>query len=166
MRESEITPELIELSKRAKELGFLQGVTSIKEGDWLCDSVSQEILLVTEIRHHVFISAPPKISIEAVNIEDDNNSVIYDDPYDYTLILSFSRCLEWLRERAWELRTLQERTHRQKGFERWHIEIIKVHPKMSSMKHHYMDNAKTHHEAIAKSICRILEENKDATTKR
>lgn len=152
MRRSEITPELIELSKRAKELGFLQGVTSIKEGDWLCDSVSQEILLVTEIRHHVFISAPPKISIEAVNIEDDNNSVIYDDPYDYTLILSFSRCLEWLKEKEWLIRT----------------DVGKDRNCTIFMQSTYVQffKAKTHHEAIAKSICRILEENKDTTTKR
>jgi len=152
MRRNEITPELIEFSKRAKKLGFPQDVEC---GDFVCyinTYGNREISVVTKT-----------VSSKTFWL-GDGSYILPED--EWFLILSFSRCLEWLRERAWELRTLQERTHRQKGFERWHIEIIKVHPKMFSMKHHYMDNAKTHHEAIAKSICRILEENKDATTKR
>jgi len=66
MRRAEITPELIELSKKAKELGFPQDV---ERGDWVCDVTDDELYL-----------------IETLKEEGD------------ALILSFSRCLEWLRE--------------------------------------------------------------------
>lgn len=154
MRRNEITPELIEFSKRAKKLGFPQDVESIKEGDWLCDSVSQEILLVTEIQHHVFISAPPTISIEAVNIDDDNNSVIYDDPYDYTLILEFSRCLEWLLLHNYCVQMEAPLTPVGEYF------VYYQQDRYGESDIDDCESAKTHHEAIAKAVVKILEGKK------
>ena len=93
MRESEITPELIEFSKKAKELGFPQDV---ENGDWVVMDNGLPELVGT-----YYIAQQKKALSDRL-----------------CLILSFSRCLEWLRGKEWELRTLRESTYRQKGFER------------------------------------------------
>ena len=75
MRRNEITPELIELNKRAKELGFPQ---VMEKGDWYCVQVGDLRVL------HLAINKTPYI----------------EDFYDAWLILSFSRCLEWFVSRS------------------------------------------------------------------
>ena len=75
-----ITPELIDLSKRAKELGFPQDVV---EGDWLIvDGISE-----------------PYLCGEDYDVEEDGiyiDGTMLCETKEYVLILSFSRCLEWL----------------------------------------------------------------------
>ena len=85
MRESEITELLKELSKRAKELGFPQDV---KEGDWIWDEDSNIIFV-----YAITDDTQKKI----VNLRGMNN---------YTLILEFSRCLTFLRERGYWFRSV------------------------------------------------------------
>jgi len=123
MRKSEITPELIELSKRAKELGFPQDV---ERGDWVCDVTDDELYL-----------------IETLKEEGD------------ALILSFSRCLEWLRGKD--------------GIDGISVDEDKLN-KRSICEMEFRDvydgcqtEAKTHHEAIAKAVVKILEEKNDVT---
>jgi len=75
MRESEITKELIELSKRAKELGFPQDV---EEGDW-----------------YGYMTYPDELFVLGKNemicgVETEETKLY--------LILEFSRCLEWLAD--------------------------------------------------------------------
>ena len=86
MRRSEITPELIELSKRAKELGFPQNV---EEGDWVAINIPESGWLVE------LFDATWAISINGGNIFRLWEDGSYEE---YFLILEFSRCLEWLRE--------------------------------------------------------------------
>ena len=76
MRRKEITTRLIELSERAKEVGFSQDV---KEGDW--EAWDDGLANVTI---HL-IKTPNKLG---------------DGEF---LILSFSRCLSWLLERSWHV---------------------------------------------------------------
>ena len=137
MRRKERTEELIELSKKAKKLGFPQDV---EEGDWLYDIEYGGIVLVDRMSCHV----------GAVGI-GDGYPAVYDSPDEYFLIPSFSRCLEWLSERHWCLVSLQGwgdgyqiklTLYHQEG--KWHENIVL--------------RGKTHHEAIAKAVCRILEE--------
>ena len=75
MRKSEITPELIELSKRAKELGFPQDV---EEGDWY---------------GYVTYADEPFVlgKNEMISAVETEETKLY-------LILSFSRCLAWLEK--------------------------------------------------------------------
>ena len=82
MRRSEITPELIELSKRAKELGFPQDV---EEGDWVgyC-----KIGFNFERKYFFKHVQTNKQAIKLNNSKQKN----------HFLILSFSRCLEWLED--------------------------------------------------------------------
>ena len=47
MRKSEITPELIKLSKKAKDLGFPQDV---ERGDWVCDVTDDELYLIETLK--------------------------------------------------------------------------------------------------------------------
>ena len=90
MRRSEITPELIELSKRAKELGFPQ---DIEQGDWIfceCKDIPDQ---------------PRGYGLECIWDEhpDIGSEDLIKSDTD-CLILSFSRCLEWLVKRSWILR--------------------------------------------------------------
>ena len=77
VRRSEITPELIELSKRAKELGFPQDV---EEGDWV------------KPYEYIVLFNPMSMCIEGEIIRYANG-LICDN---WFLILSFSRCEEFL----------------------------------------------------------------------
>jgi len=70
MRRSEITDELIRLSKLAKELGFPQ---DMDKGDWYLGGDKKTLELIETTGYFLIGS---------------------------TLILSFSRCLEWLREQG------------------------------------------------------------------
>ena len=81
MRRADITPELIELSKRAKELGFPQDV---EKGDWYGYVTYTDELFV--------LGAGEMIC----GVETEETKLY--------LILSFSRCLEWLVKRSWILR--------------------------------------------------------------
>ena len=89
MRNSEITPELIELSRRAKELGFPQDV---EEGDWVVeDEYSQNIYC---------LRSPTVYPDGSIDDEYDNCDIRFKARADHWfLTLSFSRCLEWLQER-------------------------------------------------------------------
>jgi len=120
MRRNEITPELIELSKRAKELGFPQDV---ERGDWVCDVTDDELYL-----------------IETLKEEGD------------VLILSFSRCLEWLREMGWKY-IVHAWEHEEIYVSLYHDETKKCIPEGAR---EYPE--KTHHEAIAKAVVKMLEE--------
>ena len=129
MRRGEITPELIELSKRAKELGFPQGV---EEGDWYLTN------LFTDMKD------------KGSNFEQNLNLMLAVTKgkllgkHEY-LILTFSRCLEWLKEKEWLIRT----------------DVGKDHDCTIFMQSPYVQffKAKTHHEAIAKAVVKTLEEN-------
>ena len=128
MRKSEITPELIELSKRAKELGFSQnedGFQIAEDGEWAIDTFDDELLLI-----------------------DGRGGVIEEGDI---LILSFSRCLEWLREQGWIISHAHEYlfTTSKKAA---------VVFKTLDEAHYMRGEAKTHHEAIAKAVVKILEE--------
>jgi len=79
MRRNEITPELIELSKLAKELGFPQ---SVEEGDWYYSRLYEDVL-----------------DEENIIVTHCGGKMLAASGGDEFLILSFSRCLEWLRER-------------------------------------------------------------------
>ena len=85
MRRSEITPELIELSKRAKELGFPQDV---EEGDSLWASTYYPILF-----------GGRRMFAKDGRIYLKTKSPVCIAP-TYCLILSFSRCLEWLESES------------------------------------------------------------------
>ena len=91
MRRSEITKELIELSKRAKELGFPQDV---EEGDWIC--------YIERETNHLYLLTCPEIRNGYLSEEDykgNYNLHVYKD--SWFLILSFSRCMEWLRGKGY-----------------------------------------------------------------
>ena len=68
------------------------------------------------------------------------------------LILSFSRCLEWLRERDWYATLFNY--HKEIGGAMVEMAYIKKAEKVKRVR----IDAKTHHEAIAKVCIRILEE--------
>ena len=87
MRRSEITPELIELSKRAKELGFPQDV---ERGDWVLDEDKGILLCVTNV----------PLACHEFDAQNDNYFKNFEKEDDWFFILSFSRCLEWLREQG------------------------------------------------------------------
>jgi len=112
MRRSEITDELIRLSKLAKELGFPQ---DMDKGDWYLGGDKKTLELIETTGYFLIGS---------------------------TLILSFSRCLEWLNKAKYGV-TL--------GFNTfiWDQYIFFVGTQSS--------RAKTHHEAIAKAVCKVLE---------
>jgi len=74
MRKHEITDELVQLSKLAKELGFPQDV---EEGDWACEQDDFAFLIDLDIK-------------KMIDYKEDRRLALMG----YTLILSFSRCLE------------------------------------------------------------------------
>ena len=125
MRRSEVTPELIELSKRAKELGFPQDV---EEGDWV------------KPYEYIVLFNPMSMCIEGEIIRYANG-LICDN---WFLILSFSRCLEWLQKEKYGV-NLAFNTFI------WDQYIFFVGTQSS--------RAKIHHEAIAKAVVKILEKN-------
>ena len=139
MRRNEITPELIELSKKAKELGFPQ---DFEQGDWIyCECKDIE-------------DYPHGLGLENVWSEHpDIDSDIWKKSDTDWLILSFSRCLEWLNNRksksiaelyrngSWDT-PLSKRTYCCRVYF-WNRQIS--------------EHAKTHHEAIAKAVCKIME---------
>jgi len=119
MKKSEITPELIQLSKRAKELGFPQDV---EMGDWYgYVTYTDELFLLGKD--------------EMIHGVETEETKLY-------LILSFSRCLEWLNKEKYGV-TLGLNTFI------WDQYIFFVGTQSS--------RAKTHHEAIAKAVVKILE---------
>ena len=134
MRRSEITPELIELSKRAKELGFPQVV---EEGDWVHYHVGRKKQIVL---------------VDKSMLDEFKYANIWLE--EYTLILSFSRCLDWLREKGWWLSDSRHCLSEDEGGHwRYFVEVKKEQPYRCKMC-----DAKTHHEAIAKAVIKILEE--------
>lgn len=129
MRRSEITEELIEFSKRAKELGFPQDV---EEGDW-----------------YGYMTYTDEIFLLASNERLIGRKIKETETF---LILSFSRCLEWFRE---------------KGAYTWLIGVddFSENQNATIYLHTYLGNQIietkqiTHHEAIAKAVVKILEES-------
>ena len=126
MRKSEITPELIELSKKAKELGFPQDV---EEGDWIYIPHNKTLMhIIDDGRINLLF---------IIELQDNWHS-----------ILSFSQCLEWLKER---------------GVVR--VDIVETERKVTLWvvfekgldKSLLKPDGKTHHEAIAKAVVKILE---------
>ena len=120
MRKSEITPELIELSKRAKELGFPQIVCV---GDWY------------------------EINGKPVLCNYAHGTLRGFNPEEHSLILSFSRCLEWLWERGWKIITSSYPEYTR----------VTVGRKDGSINPEITKIATSHHEAIAKAVVKILE---------
>ena len=88
MRKGEITPELIELSKRARRVGFPQ---NIRPGDWIIVGGQSALVTAMTPKEVVFTSTRPCYT---GGIPDSWAR----KPRAATLILSFSRCLAWLRE--------------------------------------------------------------------
>ena len=122
MRRNEITPELIELSKRAKELGFPQDV---ERSDWVIKKWKSGLHRISFV---------------------GNIKAFRQQNLDYALILSFSRCLEWLENKS-------------KG------EMIGLDPNNFIHGHWIMGiktktyRGKNIHEAGAKAVVMKLEEN-------
>ena len=123
MRRNEITPELIELSKRAKTLGFPQDVD---EGDWTylkTDAFGENLILVTAI----------------------HNNTLCEKEF---LILSFSRCLEWLEERFDGIQILRKGNLRTLWMRKNHDYDYKK----------YIQGKMSRDELGAKAVVKILEE--------
>ena len=136
MRCSEITPELTELSKKAKALGFPQ---DIEEGDWGNIEDSNGKFFVTLLTED-YMNCP----------ELENNDF---------LILSFSRCLEWLQE-DWFLWSAQEHNTDRETFGVMVTRAVESGVFVWSddcPEHCIYTKAKAHHEAIAKAVVKILE---------
>ena len=132
MRKSEITDELIALSKRAKELGFPQ---DLQEGDWYWCNSDQRCYVIDELSYE-----------EEQAINDS------DYPEDF-LILTFSTCLAWLRGQGYEyIDCLYD------GYDtNWSFFAGQIDEERCMKKDHFT-KAKTHHEAIAKCVIKVLEE--------
>ena len=144
MRRSEITSELIDLSKLAKELGFPQDV---EEGDFVCyinAYGNREISVVTKA-----------ISSKAFWL-GDGSYILEED--NWFLILSFSRCLAFLRERGWHIAELGECKSGDMDIlitndpYAWDSFTVFDHDSP-----HIGEEGKTHHKAIAKAVVKILE---------
>jgi len=138
MRRNEITSELIELSKRAKELGFPQDV---EEGDFVCyinAYGNRETSVVTK----VISSKTFWLGDGSYLLEEDN----------WFLILSFSCCLEWLKKEGYLYLDafLDDGIH-------WHLFSGQIEYDRTIKKDSF-GKAKTHHEAIAKAVVKILED--------
>ena len=90
MRRSEITKELIELSKRAKELGFPQNV---EEGDWVFEHDYVETK---------YCLRNPSVSSKGTLRDKYTDGIIriHVEADYWFLILEFSRCLEWLENKS------------------------------------------------------------------
>jgi len=138
MRESEITPELTELSKRAEELGFPQ---DIEGGDYACIKFDR-------------LGWQPQLFGGDMEIQDGRVYFYSTDGFyfEWFLILSFSRCLEWLREKGWRFVGWSDPWPDDEN-QNLEIEI------MQGSEGRWED-AKTHHEAIAKAVVKILKEKK------
>ena len=133
MRRADITPELIELSKRAKELGFPQDV---EKGDWYGYVTYTDELFV--------LGAGEMIC----GVETEETKLY--------LILSFSRCLEWLRGKFRDMH-LDSLVY---GKSKWEFDVCDPLDKIKYENIGFEGrnaNAKTHHEAIAKAVVKILE---------
>ena len=125
-----ITPELIELSKRAKGLGFPQDV---EEGDWVHSTdgrvnTDDELLCISDYLYE--------------DLEEGELAI--ENP---TLILEFSRCLEWFQEKfgSVEVYTFGKELG---WYFNWGDKTERKH-------------SGTHHEAIAKAVCKILSEGQE-----
>ena len=133
MRKSEITPELIDLSKRAKELGFPQ---AIEEGDFGN---------IEDTNGKFFITLLTEDYMNCPKLENND-----------FLIPSFSRCLEWLRERGYQIEL------RHYGAECWYLfELIENDTEKQEDVTVDEQEGETHHEAIAKAVCKILSEGQE-----
>jgi len=129
MRRSEISKELIELSKRAKELGFPQDVD---EGDWGN---------IQDYHGKFFITL----------ITEEYTAYPYLGKNDF-LILSFSRCLSWLKLQDNGVCNDFVLISADEGY--W------IERANAQDEDDIFPLAKTHHEAISKAVCKILEEEK------
>jgi len=156
MRRSEITPELIRLSELAKALGFPQ---SVFDGDYFAALSTKEGYNNTRAE----IYKEPRIFM-AHNMDggryytyastEECGSVFSENPFetcvpdDWFLILSFSRCLEWLEEQH-------------------HPKVLGLTLEANNFIHgHWILSIKTKshrgeniHEAIAKAVLKRLENN-------
>ena len=154
MRKSEITPELIELSKKAKEIGFPQDV---EEGDWVHDSERNEVLLFG--KDCFSDDAPYDGVVGRLKTHDFRGYVNgYIEKEHWFLILSFSRCLEWLRDAKYTLMCL--RSDLFTGTDNnCRIELFNYETRGNPMTEprRILRGGKTHHEAIAKAVIKILE---------
>jgi len=133
MRRSEITEKLIALSKKAKELGFPQDV---EEGDYVClETDEMNTYLLTAKQATIF-------------------------PTREFLILTFSRCLSWLQERGWNAIQFGRRyDETQLEMSIFHDNFYEKKEQPKEMWKHLIETkAETHHEAIAKAVCQVLEE--------
>ena len=140
MRKSEITPELIELSKKAKEMGFPQDV---EEGDWYFNPTWKDM----KNRG----SSPEKILNTILAPYGDEKLGKHE-----FLILEFSRCLEWLRGQGYQL---EMRHYGAKTY--YLIEIILFDKEKQEDVTEDEQEGETHHEAIAKAVCKILSEGQE-----
>ena len=160
MRRSEITQELIELSRRAKELGFPQ---SVFNGDYFAvlstrDGDNNTVAEIYKEPHIFMAHNMDGGRYYTYASPEECGSVFSENPFEdcvpdvWFLILEFSRCLEWLKKQFglinlgtiewgdWFVVDLYDRYNRTK--------------KPIDSENH---KAKTHHEAIAKAVVKILE---------
>jgi hypothetical protein len=132
MRRSEITPELIELSKRAKELGFPQDIVY---ADWY----------IREDKHYKSGYSNPLLWVwQGQEPKPELKEAIF-------LILSFFRCLEWLRRKGYgaKFEFIPKRSRCE----------IAIHS--SNITIAVDSKATSGHEAIAKAVVKILEGDND-----
>ena len=114
-----------ELENLSKRAKELCFPQNVKEGDWV--SIKGWLILVTKS--------------------------FMTDEVDYTLILSFSRCLEWLKGKGWRLEQLEDGGA---PGNKWCIGMVKRANKHPDYRQ--IHGGKTHHEAICKAVVKILEE--------
>lgn len=135
-----MTDDLIELSKRAKELGFPQEPL---RGNWIQyhDDVGNEQYAVVQV-------CMPDERLWL----DDGWEIEWED--EWHLILTFDICVEWLREMGvWSCNVAT-------GSIRFDFtEVIKSDDPIQEhgMGRRIGTNGNTHHEAIAKCVNKILE---------
>ena len=141
MRRSEMTPELIKLSKRAKELGFPQDV---EEGD---------LVVEHEYGQNIYRLRYPTVYKDgSIDDEDDNRDIRFQARSDHWfLIMEFSRCLEWLREQGcytWLV-----------GFTEKDTKPLFVHVYRGNEI--FEGEGKSIEECGAKAVCKILSEGQE-----
>ena len=158
MRRSEITQELIELSRRAKELGFPQ---SVFNGDYFAvlstrDGDNNTVAEIYKEPHIFMAHNMDGGRYYTYASPEECGSVFSENPFEdcvpdvWFLILEFSRCLEWLRGKGWLAIDLFEDP--QPNRRDYYVEF------KTPIEGTWVNGrSKTHHEAIAKAVVKILE---------
>lgn len=143
MRKSEITDELIALSKKAKELGFPQDV---ENGDYIQHGNETKLVLCE-------VDANLGELREPCCIDWKHHISTLSNQEDWFLILSFSTCLAWLREKGYlYFDCLNHPDGTWSG--------IVAHPPKGK-EDFVIKPSSSHHELGAKAVIKVLEVNDD-----